>query len=152
MTHDRGGGASRSRFGWIAALVAAGAVIVAIAIGVGALRAKDADDHPPSAEQMAQQRCQSEVMKRLVAPDKAALAEIRTETGTLDPEGRDYSPLATSAALKGVDPYDITVLNVSGVVNAPSEIGSTIEDHFDCRAYFVNDTLADVLIVFDHDH
>lgn len=151
MTHDRGGSTSRSRFGWIAALVAAGAVAVAIA-GVGALRAKDANDHPPSAEQMAQQRCQSEVMKRLVAPDKAALAEIRTETGTLDPEGRDYSPLATSAALKGVDASDITVLNVSGVVNAPSEIGSTIEDHFDCRAYFVNDTLADVLIIFDHGH
>lgn len=46
----------------------------------------------------------------------------------------------------------ITVLDVSGVANAPSEVGSTIRDHFDCRAYFVDSRLVDTLVVFDHGH
>ncbi len=37
-----------------------------------------------SAEHLAQQRCQSEVLKRLVSPDKARLSDLHTETSTLD--------------------------------------------------------------------
>jgi hypothetical protein len=46
----------------------------------------------------------------------------------------------------------ITVLNVAGVANAPSQVGTTISDHFDCRAYFVDGALAHTLVVFDHAH
>ena len=51
-----------------------------------------------------------------------------------------------------IDTSRISVLNVSGVANAPSEVGSTISDRFDCRAYFVDGTLAHTLVVFDHAH
>ena len=54
--------------------------------------------------------------------------------------------------LRGIDASRITVLNVSGVVNAPSEIGTTIADHFDCRAYFVDGAITHTLVVFDHAH
>jgi len=137
---------------WIAALVVLGAAIVAIAIATGALRLGNPGQSAPSAEQAAQQRCQSEVMKRLVSPDKASISDIRTEPSTLDTEGRDFSSLNTSEPLKGVDTSRITVLNVSGIANAASEVGTTIQDHFDCRAYFVDGALAHTLVVFDHGH
>lgn len=146
---DRG---NRGPLLWIAALVVAGAAIVAVAVGTGALRLGRSEDSAPSTEQVAQQRCQAEVMKRLVAPDKAALSDVRTEPSTLDTEGRDFSSLTASEALKGVDTSRITVLNVSGVANAPSEVGTTIQDHFDCRAYFVDGALTHTLVVFDHGH
>lgn len=137
---------------WAAALITAGATVIAIAIGTGALQLGQSGESTPSAAQSARQRCQSEVMTRLVAPDNATISDVRTETGTLDTEGRDFSPLATNESLKGVDTSRITVLNVSGVANAPTEVGSTIRDHFDCRAYFVDGALADTLVVFDHGH
>lgn len=137
---------------WVAALTVAFAAIVAIIVGADILRSGKSGDPEPSAEQTAQQRCESEVKKRLVSPDSATLSDVRTEAGTLDAEGRDFSSLTASDPLKGVDRARITVLNVSGVVNAPSEVGSTIRDHFDCRAYFVDGTLQHTLVVFDHAH
>jgi len=135
-----------------AALIALSAALVAIAVATGALKLGKSGDSALSAEQSAQQRCESEVMKKLVSPAKATISDIRTESSTLDVDGRDFSSLASSEPLKGIDTSSITVLNVSGVVNAPSEVGSTIRDHFDCRAYFVDGTLADTLVVFDHGH
>jgi len=88
----------------------------------------------------------------LVSPDKATISDVHTQTSTLDADGRDFSSLNTSEPLKGVDVSRITVLNVAGVANAPSEVGSTIQDHFDCRAYFVDGALAHTLVVFDHGH
>jgi len=135
-----------------AALIAAGAAIVVIAVATGALKLGKSGDSALSAEQSAQQRCESEVMKKLVSPAKATISDVRTESSTLDVDGRDFSSLAASDPLKGVDIQRITVLNVSGVVNAPSEVGSTIQDHFDCRAYFVDGALAHTLVIFDHGH
>jgi hypothetical protein len=135
-----------------AALIALGAALVAIAFATGALRLGKSADSAPSAEQLAQQRCQADVLKRLVSPDKATISDVYTETSTLDVDGRDFSSLAASEPLKGIDASRISVLNVSGVVNAPSEVGTTIQDHFDCRAYFVDGTLAHTLVVFDHGH
>jgi hypothetical protein len=135
-----------------AALIALGATLVAVAVATGALRLGKSGDSVPSAEQSAQQRCESEVMKMLVSPAKATISGIRTESSTLDVDGRDFSSLAASAPLKGIDTSRITVLNVSGVVNAPSEVGSAIQDHFDCRAYFVDGALAHTLVVFDRGH
>lgn len=136
----------------IAALIAVGAAVVAVAVATGALRLGHSADSAPSAEQLAQQRCQAKVLKRLISPDKATISDVHTETSTLDVDGRDFSSLNTSEPLKGIDVSRITVLNVAGVANAPSEVGSTIQDHFDCRAYFVDGALAHTLVVFDHGH
>ena len=144
--------ASRRPFLVAAALIALGAALVAIAVATGALRLGKSADSAPSAEQLAQQRCQSDVLKRLVSPDKATISDVHTETSTLDVDGRDFSSLTASEPLKGIDASRISVLNVSGVANAPSEVGSTIQDHFDCRAYFVDGALAHTLVVFDHGH
>ena len=137
---------------WTASLIAVGAAVVAIAVATGALRLGKSVDPAPTAEQLAQQRCQSEVLKRLVSPDKATISELRAEPSTLDVDGRDFSSLTASEPLKGIDASRISVLNVSGVANAPSEVGSTISDRFDCRAYFVDGMLAHTLVVFDHAH
>ncbi len=144
--------ASRRPLLVIAALIAVGAALVAVAVATGALKLGKSADSAPTAEQLAQQRCQAEVLKRLVSPDKATISDIRTETSTLDVDGRDFSSLTASDPLRGIDASRITVLNVSGVANAPSEVGSTIEDHFDCRAYFLDGALAHTLVVFDHAH
>ena len=144
--------ASRRPLLVIAALIAIGAALVAVAVATGALQLGKSADSDTPADQLAQQRCQSDVLKRLASPDKATITDIRTETSTLDVDGRDFSSLTASEPLKGIDASRITVLNVSGVANAPSEVGSTIEDHFDCRAYFVDGALAHTLVVFDRAH
>lgn len=81
----------------------------------------------------------------------AKLSNVRTAASDLDPDSRDMFPLLDEP-LKGVEHSRITVWNVSGVVDAPSEVGTTIHDPFTCRAYFIDDTLANTLVVFDHDH
>ena len=133
-------------------MITVGAAMVAVAVTTGALRLGKSADSAPTAEQLAEKRCQSEVHKRLVAPDNATISDVSTETSTLDVDGRDFSSLSASEPLKGVDASRISVLNVSGVANAPSEVGSTISDRCDCRAYFVDGSLAHTLVVFDHSH
>ena len=150
--HEGDRPASRRPLLFTAALITLGAALVAIAVATGALKLGKSENSAPSAEQSAQQRCESEVMKKLVSPAKATISDVSTESSTLDVDGRDFSSLAASEPLKGIDTSSITVLNVSGVVNAPSEVGSTIRDHFDCRAYFVDGALAHTLVVFDHGH
>jgi hypothetical protein len=136
----------------IAALVVCGAAIVAVAIATGGLRLGATGDSAPSAQNSAQQRCESEVLKRLLSPEDAALSDVHTEASTLDRDGRDQFPLTIDEPLKGVNATRITVLNVSGVANSRNAFGSTIQDHFDCRAYFVDGSLAHTLVVFDHAH
>lgn len=134
-----------------AGILAAGAAALVIAVATGKLRL-GGSGAAPSKEQVAQQRCESDVLRRLVARNKATISDTRTETAALDADGRDFSPLNTGDRLKGVETSRITVLNVSGMSNSPSEVGSTLRDHFDCRAYFVGGDLVDTLVVFDHDH
>ncbi|CAN5467924.1 hypothetical protein BH09ACT8_BH09ACT8_03530 [soil metagenome] len=136
----------------LAALALSGAAIVAVASATGALRLPDPEQAPPSAERSAQTRCESEVRKQLASPSTADITDIRTENSTLDLDARDKFPLMLEESLKGVDTARISVLNVSGVVGALTESGSTIRDPFDCRAYFVDGSLAHTLVVFDHDH
>lgn len=142
----------RIRLLWTAALVAAGAAVVAVAITTGALRLWKSTDTTPSAEQSAKERCQADVLKKVVSPSTARLSDIRTETSTLDVDGRDMFSLTLEEPLKGVDTSRITVLNVSGVVNSPTEVATTLRDHFDCRAYFVDGSLAHTLVLFEHSH
>ncbi len=135
-----------------AALIAAGGAAAAAAVATGTLRPGPSPDTALAPEQIAQQRCTSEVLTRLVSPENATLSDLRTETSALDVEGRDFSSLNASEALTGIDTGRITVLNVSGTVNAPSEVGTTLRDRFDCRAYFVDGALTHTLVVFDHGH
>jgi hypothetical protein len=143
---------SRSRLLLTGALIVAGAAIVAVAVATGGLRLGKSGDSEPPAERAAQDRCQTDVLERLVSPSSAHLSDVRVETSSLDADGRDLFPLTLEEPLKDVDPSRITVLNVSGVVDAPNEVGSTIQDHFDCRAYFVDGSLAHTLVLFDHGH
>ncbi|GAA2777805.1 MULTISPECIES: hypothetical protein [Mycolicibacterium] len=135
-----------------AVLMLVGAVVVAIAISTGTLRLWSSDNTGPIAEQSAEDRCQSEVLKRVVSASTAHLSQVHTEASSLDVDGRDQFSLTLEEPLKGVDKSRITVLNVSGVVNAPTEVGSTLQDHFDCRAYFVDGSLVHTLVLFEHDH
>jgi hypothetical protein len=135
----------------IGALVVVGAAVVAVAIATGGLRLwrSDAD---PTAEQSAQDRCEADVLKRLVSASTAHLSDLRTEPSALDSDGKDQFSLTLEEPLKGVDTSRINVLNVSGVVNAPSEVGTTLQEHFDCRAYFVDGSLVHTLVLFEHEH
>lgn len=142
----------RRRLWLLTGLIGAGAAIVAIALSTGILRRGDEATPALSAEQLAQQHCQADVMKRLASPDRATISDVRADTASLDSDGRDFSSLNASEPLKGIDRTRITVLNVSGVANTASEVGSTIKDHFDCRAYFVDGALTHTLVVFDHAH
>lgn len=164
-TKQRGGGGEivkrnlgdhnghRSRLVVTAVLVLVGAAIVAIAISSGALRLWRSSETRPTAEQSAMDRCQTDVLKRLVSASTAHLSDVRTEASSLDVDGRDqFPPLTLDEPLKGIDTARITVLNVSGVVNAPTEVGSTLQDHFDCRAYFVDGSLVHTLVLFEHQH
>ena len=152
--HNRDDDAPRSRRRLLlaAVLVVVGAVAVAAAITTGKLRLGGADHSMPSAEQIAQDRCSDGVLKKVVAPATARLTGVRTEHGTLDTDGRDLFSLTLEEPLKGVDTSRITVLDVTGVVNSRNEFGSEIQDHFDCRAYFVDGSLAHTLVLFDHPH
>ncbi len=146
--HDRRTG----RLFVLAAVVLVGAAIVAAAITTGALRLWRSDDAGPTAEQSALQRCQTDVLNKVVSPSTVHLSDLRAEASTLDVDGRDLFSLTLEEPLKNVDRSRITVLNVSGVVNAPTEVGSTLQDHFDCRAYFVDGSLAHTLVLFEHTH
>lgn len=147
---DRTGSLGRLLF--IAAMILTGAAIVAVAASTGALRLGKSGNSAPSAQQLAQDRCQSDVLKRLVTPATTHFSDVRTEASRLEADGKDLFPLTLDEPLKGVDTSRISVLNVSGVVNAPTEVGSTLQDHFDCRAYFVDGTLAHTVVLFDHSH
>jgi hypothetical protein len=105
-----------------------------------------------SKERSAQGRCESDVLNRLASPSTAKLSNVETARSVLDPDKTDLFPLELDEGLKGVDHSRITVWNVSGVVDAQNAFGAVIHDRFSCRAYFVDGSLAETLVLFDHDH
>jgi hypothetical protein len=105
-----------------------------------------------SPQRTAQQRCESDVRGRLASASTARLSNVQSVASALEPDSRDLFPLTTNKPLKDVDHSRITVWNVSGIVDARTEVGSTIHDPFTCRAYFVDGSLADTLVLFEHDH
>ena len=128
-------------------------LIAVVALGIGVLigNAVVMRDKSDPNQVAAQDRCQQDVVKRLAAPDTATLSEVRVEPAELDPETTDLSALSRDT-FKDVDRSRISVRNVTGVVQAPNAYGQTLKDPFSCRAYFVDDKLADTLVVFKHDH
>ncbi|OCB51723.1 hypothetical protein A5722_30810 [Mycobacterium vulneris] len=130
--------------------------LLACALMVGAIAAVAVKTHGfglmSTAERTAQDRCEADVRAKLMAPEAARLSDVQSTLGELEPDSRDMFALTTNAPLKGIDQGRITVWNVSGVVDAQTESGSTIHDPFTCRAYFVDSNLADTLVVFEREH
>ncbi|MFY9918238.1 MAG: hypothetical protein WAL26_07565 [Mycobacterium sp.] len=128
-----------------------GAILAVIAIttrGFGLIEAISVDTR----ERAAQQRCERDVVARLVAPSTAKLSNVTVTSAQLDPEVMDLFSLSSGGPLNDVDHSRISVRSVEGVVEAPNEVGGTLHDPFKCRAYFVDGDLVDTLVVFDHDH
>lgn len=134
-------------------LLAAGAVgVLAAGVTAGIALKPSGFGRVGTADRAAQQRCESDVRSRLVSPSTARLSNVQSTVSDLEPDSRDLFPLTINEALKGVDHSRITVWSVTGLVDAPTEVGSMIHDPFTCRAYFVDGTLVDTLVLFDHDH
>lgn len=125
--------------------------VVALGIGIVIGNAVVMRDSGSPSVSAAQQRCEKDVLGRLPSPDKAMLTDVKVGTAQLDPETTDLSSLSREG-LKGIDRSRITVRSVTGVVRAPNAFGDTLNDPFTCRVYFVDDTLTDTLVVFEHEH
>lgn len=141
----------RKRALLLAAAAMCGAILAGIAIatrGFGLIDSTSLDTR----ERAAQQRCERDVVARLVAPSTAKLSDVTVTSAQLDPEVMDLFSLLDGGPLNGVDHSRISVRSVEGVVEAPNEVGGTLHDPFTCRAYFVDGDLVDTLVVFDHDH
>jgi hypothetical protein len=102
-------------------------------------------------QQAAAQRCEQDVLGRLAAPATGKLSQVAVSPSELDPEITDLSALSRET-LSGVDRSRLTVVAVTGTVQAPNAWGDPITDPFTCRAYFVDDTLTETLVVFEHNH
>jgi uncharacterized membrane protein YcjF (UPF0283 family) len=139
------------RRAWLIAAAAVCVVILAvIAVVTRGFGLADSTDRA-SNERMAQDRCESDVVKRLASPATAKLSNVEATRTDLDPDSKDLFSLLDDP-LKGVDHSRITVLNVSGLVDAQNAFGATMHDPFSCRAYFIDGNLAHTLVLFDHDH
>lgn len=127
-------------------LIAAAALFIGMAIG-NAFVMRDGGPN----DRAVQERCEKDLRGRLASPDTAKLVDVKVTESQLDPETTDLSAL-TRATLKDADHSHINVRSVTGVVQAPNAFGQTLNDPFICRAYFVDGTLTDTLVVFEHDH
>lgn len=147
------GARRKTRVLLLAAAVMCGALLAAVAITVtpqdsGTTDATSVD----TPEHAAQQRCERDVVARMVTPSTAKLSDVTVTAAQLDPEVMDLFAVLSGGSLNGIDHSRISVRSVGGVVEVPSEVGGTLRDPFTCRAYFVDGDLVDTLVVFDHDH
>lgn len=134
---------------WLIAMAVVTLAVVATAVAVYRFRHSDGGI---SRQHAARDRCEADVMKQLASPSTAQLSDVKSEASVLDPDSRDLFTLELNERLKGVETARISVWEVSGFVDARSEIGTTMHDPFTCRAYFVDADLADTLVIFEHDH
>ena len=140
----------RTRALVLAAAAICGAILAGIAIttrGFGLIDSTTVD----TGERVAQERCERDVVARLVSPSTAKLSGVTVADSRLDPEVVDLFSV-TDGPLDGVDHSRITVRSVEGVVEVPNEVGGMLRDPFECRAYFVDGDLTDTLVLFNHDH
>jgi hypothetical protein len=142
----------RNTRAWLIATGTACAMVLAvIALATGGFGLISSDEPTASKERTAQDRCESEVLHQLVSPSTAELSSVKVARDVLDPDSRDLFPLL-DGPLKGVDHSRILVWTVTGVVDAQNELGAVLHDPFSCHAYFIDNELADTLVLFDHDH
>ncbi|PRC46598.1 hypothetical protein C6A85_89270 [Mycobacterium sp. ITM-2017-0098] len=145
------GSRPKTRVLLLGAAAMCGAVLAGAAVTTRGFGLVDSSSVDPS-ERPAQERCERDVLARLVAPSTAQITNVSVTSAPLDPEVMDLFPLVSGGPLDGVDHSRISVRSVQGVVEAPNEVGGTLHDPFTCRAYFVDGDLVDTLVVFDHDH
>ncbi len=134
----------------LAALAACAAIVAGIAVathGFGIF----GSTNPTSDDVAAQQRCERDVVARMMSPASATVSDLTVTSAELDPEITDLAPLS-AGPLAGVDRSRITVRSVTGIVETPNEVGGTLTAPFTCRVYFVGDQLSDSLVVLEHDH
>lgn len=134
----------------LAAIVVCVAVVAGVAVatrGFGLFAGPAAV--PPDAA--AQQRCERDVVARMVTPESATVSDVTVMSAQLDPEITDLAPLS-AGPLAGVERSRISVRSVTGVVTTPNQVGGTLDDPFTCRAYFIDGQLADTLVLLGHDH
>jgi hypothetical protein len=142
---------NRRRSRLIAAAAGCVVILAVIAVATRGFGLANSTDGT-SKELTAQDRCESDVLKRVASPATAKLSSVEVASTVLDPDSKDLFSLLDDP-LKGVDHSRITVLNVSGVVDVNGDaFGATIHDPFSCRAYFIDGDLANTLVLFDHDH
>ena len=134
----------------LAAVAVGAAALAGAAIGTRGLGLNDSGD-VMTPDVVAQQRCERDVVARMVSPETATVSDLSVTSAELDPEITDLAPLG-AGPLAGVDRSAITVRSVTGVVETPSEMGGTLTAPFTCRAYFIGDQLSDSLVVLEHDH
>ncbi|WKG00773.1 hypothetical protein [Mycolicibacterium sp. HK-90] len=145
MRHQPSPNRPRARM-WLLACAVIVGVIAAIAVKTNVFGVTN------TTERAVQDRCETDVRGKLASPQTAQLAGVQATVADLEPDSRDLFALTTDEPLKGVDQSRITVWNVSGTVEAQTEVGSTIHDPFTCRAYFVDGNLVDTLVLFDREH
>lgn len=137
----------------IAVLAALAAILAGVAVatrGFGLLDSPGASPHDGQ-DTAAQQRCESDVVARMVSPESATVSDVAVASARLDPEITDLATLS-AGPVAGVEHSRITVRAVTGVVTTPNEVGGTLNDPFTCRAYFIDGRLADTLVLLGHDH
>lgn len=136
------------RLWWIGAAVASTAVLVAVLVGV-LTRTAPSETQDAKA---ARDRCVSDVRARLPASSNPSISVDNAVTDPLDPDVKDLFPLMLDEPLKGVEHSRITVWAVTGVVQTETEIGTPIRGPFECRAYNVDGSTVDTLVLLDHGH
>jgi hypothetical protein len=133
---------------WIGAGLCAATLIAAV---VAVLVSGDSGAPAPSEADLAQQRCEADVINRLASPSTAQIMEIDAASDELDADSRDLFSLL-DPPLKGMDRARIKVWNVAGEVNSKNDFGDTMQTPFTCRAYFLDDDLVHTLVLLDHHH
>lgn len=145
------GSRPRARVLLLGAAVMCGAALAGAALttrGFGFIDSSSVD----TSGRAAQERCERDVLARLVAPSTAEITDVSVTSAPLDPEVMDLFALVSGGPLDGIDHSRISLQSVRGAVEVPNEVGGTLHDPFACRAYFVDGELADTLVVFEHYH
>ncbi|MCX2710441.1 hypothetical protein [Mycolicibacterium sp. J2] len=137
------------RLWWIGAAVASTAALVAVLVGV---LTRTAPSEAQADAKAARDRCVTDVRARLPASSKPSISIDNAVSDALDPDVKDLFPLMLDEPLKGVEHSRITVWAVTGVVETVTEAGTTIRGPFECRAYRVDGSTVDTLVLLDHGH
>jgi hypothetical protein len=138
----------RAHLGWTAAGLLAAALI---AVVMGVLVFRDSGSSVPSEGDVAQPRCEADVIDRFPSASSARVVEIDAKSDVLDADSRDLFSLL-DPPLRGIDQSRIKVWNVAGVVESKNEFGDTMRTPFTCRAYFRDGNVVHTLVLLDHHH
>lgn len=137
----------RAHLWWIAAGISA---LIVIAAAIGVLAVRDSGESALSEGDVAQQRCEVDVVNRLASPSTAQISEIDPTSDVLDADSRDLFSCWSLLSKGSIN--RIKVWNVAGVVNSKNGFGNSMQTPFTCRAYFLGGDLVHTLILLDHHH